>query len=188
MSNCSTLVLSLLAVLFSGCVSVERQPAGDFVQSINLTTLNTFSYKHTLISGMEWRGAEELMTEELSERVLSAELAGRGFERVDDGAYFFVVAKWRKAIGSRPRLFDPIDGPSAVFNDRHNPPLPVAVRYTLIVEIYHAASSELFWRAELANLFDAIQHTETRVIASLKRAIRDFPYRTQKDVSVPDTE
>ena len=167
---------------------MESQPSGDFVKSINFSPLDSFRYKHTLISGMEWRGAEEFMTEELSERVLSTELVARGFERVDDGADFFVVAKWRKAISSCPGVFDHIDGPAAAFNVRHKPSSLAAVRYTLIVEIYQAESNELFWRAELANLFDAIQHTETRVVASLKRAIRDFPHRVEKDSSLSNIQ
>ena len=184
----TSVVLILCASFFSSCVSMESQVAGDFVKSVTFSPFDTFSYKHTLISGMDWRGSEEFMTEELSERVLSSELVARGFERVDDGADFFVVSKWRKAVSSYPGVFDHIDGPSAALNDRRNPSSQAAVRYTLIVEIYQAESNELFWRVEFANLFDAIQYTETRVVASLKRAIRDFPHRVEKDLSLPNIQ
>jgi hypothetical protein len=137
---------------------------------------------------MDWRGSEELITEDLSESVLSAELAARGFEQVDAGADFYVVSKWRKAISSYPGIFDHIDGPSAAINDHRNPSFRAAVRYTLIVEIYETDSNDLFWRAELPNIFDAIQYTETRVGASLKRAIRDFPNRVEKDPNLPSIE
>jgi hypothetical protein len=180
-----SLVLTVLGLYFSGCASVAPQVSGDFVKSVSFSPFDTFQYKHTLMSGMDWRSSEKYMTEALSERVLSQELIARGFEHVDAGGDFYIVSKWRKRVSSTSGVFDHIDGPTRTIHGHRNASFSAAVRYTLIVEIYQSVSHELFWRAELSNLFDAIEYTETRVVASLKRAIRNFPNRSAQDLTAP---
>jgi hypothetical protein len=123
----------LLSALFSGCVSTA--PNAEFMRSVNFSSLDTFSYKHTLISGMDWRDSNEFVIEELSAQVLSAELLKRGFKQVDTEGDFYVVAKWRKAVSSNPSIFRHIDGPYDSLNDRRELAYQTAVRHTLIVEV-----------------------------------------------------
>ena len=179
----SCLIMSILL----GCATSSRAP-GDFVRTTHFSKLDTFSYKHTLSTGMTWRDSDQYSIKELSESVLTQELLARGFEEVDTGSDFYVVTKWRKALSSYPMPFQSIDGPREAMDDRLDPNFKAAVRYTLIVEIYETDTRQLFWRVELANLFDATQFSEERVGAALQRAIQNFPKRIEKDPNLPNIE
>jgi hypothetical protein len=176
----TSLAIVFLAGLFSGCMSIQS-PNAEFVQSINFSALDTFSYKHTLVSGMDWRDSEKNVAEDRSENVLSAELLSRGFEQVDEGADFYVVTKWRKAVSSYPGVFDHIDDAYEALTDHRKPTHKISVRHTLIVELYDSSTGNVFWRNELPNIFDAIQFTEERITKSLERAIKKFPAHIEKD-------
>lgn len=179
----------LCAVVLTGCATFETSgPAGDFVRSTNFSQLDTFSYKHTMVTGMAFRGSQEFAIKELSQQVLTEELTTRGFEAVESGGDFYVVAKWRKELSSHAGLFDSVDGPTATMNRRNHDMPSAAVRFTLVVELYETATSELFWRAELPNIFDAIQYSEERVSLSLRRAIQNFPDHIEKDPNLPNIE
>ncbi|PXA03869.1 hypothetical protein DDZ13_09515 [Coraliomargarita sinensis] len=180
------LIIALVSVLLAGCVS--NSPHSEFVKSITFSSLESFSFKHTLVTGMDFRESEEQLLENLSEEVLVSELEKRGFEPVETGSDFYVVAKWNKAVSSYPDAFDSIDGPAASLNRRDNPSYRFASRLHLTVEIYETATRNLFWRKELPNIFDAVQFTEERVVESLQRAVKNFPERIKKDPSLPDIE
>jgi hypothetical protein len=180
------LALMFVSALLVGCAS--NSPHSGFVKTVTFSSLQTFSYKHTLITGMDFRESEEQILEELSEKTLVSELSARDFEQVDSGGDFYVVTKWKKAVSSYPGIFDSIDGPRESLNDRDNPSYRFASRLHLTVEIYQSSSRELFWREELPNIFDATQFTEERVIASLQRAVEEFPERVEKDPNLPDIE
>lgn len=178
-------VLLLLTLLFTGCASTDSR--SEFFNTITFSTLETFSYKHTLISGMDFRDSEELFLEELSEQTLVSAMKTRGFEQVDgQESDFYIVTKWRKAVSSYPDMFDHIDSPMDSMNRRDNPSYRFASRLHLIVEVYEASTGNLFWRKDLPNIFDAVQFTEERVVDSLRRAIKNFPERVEKDPSLPD--
>ncbi|MDG1708105.1 MAG: hypothetical protein P8H03_05050, partial [Emcibacteraceae bacterium] len=53
---------------FTSCLSTS--PYGEFVKTINFSSLDTFSYKHTLTTGMNFRKSDELLLEEFSEKVI----------------------------------------------------------------------------------------------------------------------
>ena len=182
----SWLAVLLCAALLSGCAGIEPHSSGEFVKSVYFSPLDTFRYERSETGGMQWRDSERSLTEALSERVLSEELAARGFTQVDQSADFYVLAKWQKRLSTHSGFFDHIDGASARITDSRDPDYRPVVRYNLVVEIYQTASDTLFWRADLPNLFDATQYTEDRVVASLRRAIRDFPPRVEKDLSLPN--
>lgn len=184
MKSIFALLVAILA--FSGCATTD--PNAQFVGSVNFSGLEQFSYKHTLISGMNFRESEELLMEEMSELVLSSELNQRGFEQVDSGADFYVVTKWKKAVSSYPSIHDSIDGSFESLGRRDNPSYKFASRLHLTVEIYEADTNNLFWRNDLPNIFDATQFTEGRVIESLKHAIKNFPNRIEKDPNLPSIE
>ncbi len=173
-------------VLFSGCATPT--PNAEFTRSVNFTPFDTFAYQDTLISGMDFRESEELLLEKLSEAVLSSELEARGFDKVDSGSDFYVVTKWKKAVSSYPGMFDSIDGPVGSLNRRDEPTYRFSSRVHLTVEIYETENDTLFWRADLPNIFDAIQLTDERIADSLKRAIQHFPNRVEKDPNLPSIE
>ena len=158
-------VLMLCAALFAGCASFESgPPSGDFVRPTDVSTLDTFSYRHTLVSGMVYQNSsQEQVFVELSRKVLTADLAARGYAAVDAGGDFYVVSKWRKEI---------------------NMSAAEAVRYSLIVELF-AADNTVFWRAELPYIFTAMQWSEQRIDQTLSLAIRNFPARVENDPSLP---
>lgn len=180
------LSILLAALFFAACVS--KAPHSEFVKTITFSSLQTFNYKHTLLTGMDFRESEEQLLEELSEEVLRAEFTARGFEPVESGSDFFVVTKWRKAVSSYPDAFDHIDGAADSIGRRDRPSYRFASRMHLIVEVYETSTRELFWREELPNIFDATQFTEERVVESLKRAVDNFPERVEKDPDLPDIE
>lgn len=181
------LPLLVAIILFSGCATTT-DPNAQFVGSVDFTPLDQFSYKHTLITGMNFRESEELLIEEMSEVVLSSELRQRGFEQVDSDADFYVVTKWKKAVSSYPSIHDSIDGPFESLGRRDNPSYKFGSRLHLTVEIYEAGTNNLFWRNDLPNIFDATQFTEGRLIESLKHAIKNFPNRIEKDPNLPSIQ
>ncbi|MEN8662886.1 MAG: hypothetical protein ABF322_01455 [Lentimonas sp.] len=180
-------ILSLLTVFLFGCVTTPG-PNAEFVGSVNFSELETFDYKHTLISGMDFRAPDEYLIKEMSEAVLSRALASRGFESVDSGSDFYVVTKWKKAVSSYPQPFDSINGPFDSYSNRNNPSHKFGARLHLTVEVYETDGDRMFWRKDLPNIFDAVELTEERLNASLLRAIENFPKRVEKDPSLPDLD
>jgi hypothetical protein len=158
------------------------------VQTITFSSLQTFGFKHTLISGMDFRESEEILLEELSEAVVVAGLKARGFEEAEEEADFFAVVKWTKAVTSYPGLFQSVDGPSQSLNRRDEPAYRFASRVHLALEFYESSTGNLFWRKELPNSFDALQLTEERVVDSLERALTNFPRRVERDPNLPDIQ
>lgn len=183
------LVVLLSGVFLTGCATFKptRTP-GDFVRSIHFSTLDSFSYDRTVVSGMTYRNVDEAALNKLSEQVLKKELRARGFEAIESNGDFYVVASWHKQISSYAGLFDSVDGPTATMHRRYDGNSSTAVRVSLTVEIYNSTTNEIFWRAELPNIFDAIQYSEARVAKSLSRAIQQFPERIQKDPNLPNIE
>ena len=148
----------LCALFFSGCASFEMASyTGDFVRPMDVNTLDTVSYRHAMISGVVYRhSSQERVMKDLSQKVLTQELAARGFEPVSGAADFYAVSKWRKEI---------------------NPSAAEVVRFSLIVELYETATDKVFWRAELPYIFNAMQWSEARVSQALRMAIEEFPSR-----------
>lgn len=184
-----TVIVLLSAGFLTGCATLKptRTP-GDFVRSIHFSPLNSFSYDRTVVSGMNYRNVEEAALNTLSEQVLKKELRARGFEAIESNGDFYVVVKWHKQISSYAGLFDSVDGPTSTMHRRYDGNSSTAVRVSLTVEIYDTATNEIFWRAELPNIFDAIQYSEARVAQSLSRAIQQFPERIEKDPNLPNIE
>jgi hypothetical protein len=179
-------VLIFLSALLAGCVS--NNPHSEFVKTITFSSLQTFSYKHTLITGLDFRESEEMFLEELSETTLSSAFTARGFEKVAQDSDFFVVTKWKKAVSSYPDAFDHVDGFQDSLGRRDHPSYRFASRLHLTVEIYESSTGNMFWRKDLPNIFDAIQLTEERVAESLKRAVQNFPERVEQDPDLPNIE
>jgi hypothetical protein len=184
-----TVIVLLSAGFLTGCATLKptRTP-GDSVRSIHFSPLNSFSYDRTVVSGMNYRNVEEAALNTLSEQVLKKELRARGFEAIESNGDFYVVVKWHKQISSYAGLFDSVDGPTSTMHRRYDGNSSTAVRVSLTVEIYDTATNEIFWRAELPNVFDAIQYSEARVAQSLSRAIQQFPERIEKDPNLPNIE
>lgn len=182
----SASLLIVLSALLAGCVSNSSH--SEFEKTITFSSLQTFSYENTLISGMDFRESEEQLLEDTSEATLSSELTSRGFEKVATDGDFYVVAKWKKAVSSYPNAFDHIDGARDSLERRDNPGYRFASRLHLTVEVFESSSGKLFWRKDLPNIFDAVQFTEERVVESLKHAIENFPDRVEKDPDLPDIE
>ena len=184
-----TVIVLLSAGFLTGCATLKptRTP-GDFVRSIHFSPLNSFSYDRTVVSGMNYRNVEEAALNTLSEQVLKKELRARGFEAIESNGDFYVVVKWHKQISSYAGLFDSVEGPTSTMHRRYDGNSSTAVRVSLTVEIYDTTTNEIFLRAELPNIFDAIQFSEARVAQSLSRAIQQFPERIEKDPNLPNIE
>jgi hypothetical protein len=137
---------------------------------------------------MTYRNVDDAALNTLSKQMLTKELGKRGFKAVESNGDFYVVVKWHKQISSYAGLFDSVDGPTSTMHRRHDGNSSTAVRVSLTVEIYDSTTNEIFWRAELPNIFDAIQFSEERVAQSLSRAIQQFPDRIEKDPHLPNIE
>ncbi|WPJ95524.1 DUF4136 domain-containing protein [Coraliomargarita algicola] len=179
---CSLLVINLL----TGCMSTPKY--SEFTKTINFSSLDTFSYKHTLVTGMDFRKSEEYLLEDLSQQTIVAELAARGFVESDADADFFAVVKWKKSVSSRVNPFDHIDPYNEVMARRDDPSQMFAPRLHLTLEIYETSTGNMFWRKDLPNIFEAIQLTEQRVADSLRRSIENFPQHIEKDPNLPNIE
>jgi hypothetical protein len=190
MKSFTPLIIVLLSAVFlTGCATLKptRTP-GDFVRSIYFSPLDSFSYDRTVVSGMTYRNVDEAALNTLSEQVLKKELRARGFEAIESNGDFYVVVKWHKQISSYAGLFDSVEGPTSTMHRRYDGNSSTAVRVSLTVEIYDTSTNEMFWRAELPNIFDAIQYSEARVAQSLSRAIQQFPERIEKDPNLLNIE
>lgn len=186
MKSSINFVFCLVSLCFlAGCAST--QPHSEFVKTINFSSLDTFSYKHTLISGMEFRESEEQVLESLSASTISSELEALGFQQVESGADFFAVVKWKKAVSSYASPFQHID-PYTEVMARRGDNTQIASRVHLTLEIYESQTGNLFWRKHSPNIFDAVQLTDERVTESLKRAIENFPEHIEKDPNLPNIE
>jgi hypothetical protein len=152
--------------LLSGCASFETTTSsGDFVKPTDMSSLNSFRYEHSMVSGMvDRRSSQALVMKELSENVLTRELGQRGYASVGQEAKFYVVSKWRKEI---------------------NLSAAEAVCFSLIVEMYDAANQSLFWRAELPNIFNAMQWSSARIAQTLRLAVQNFPDHMTKTSELP---
>lgn len=182
------LCLLLITSFFAGCVLPSSEPVGDFVTSIDFTPLNTFSYKHTLVSGANVRESERMFMRSLSKEVLTEEMIARDFALEPAGSDFYVVTKWRKSSSSDSNM-------SGVFGGGYNggsynevPTTRMPTLYTVIVEVYKSGTDQLFWRAELPNIFDRMQFSEVSIRAALERAIEGFPNRVPKDPDLPNIQ
>jgi len=175
-----------MTVLGSGCVTSTQHE--EFVKSVDFSPLQTFSYKHTLVTGMDWAKSTELMLEQLSEETASEEVASKGFAAKKSEGDFFIVLKWRKALSVAPSMFNSIDGRSAILNDRDRVGGDYASRVSLSIEVYEASSGDMFWNSNNTDLFEAIQLTEARVKQSIKRGLKNFPERIERDPTLPNIE
>lgn len=177
--------LTLLS-LVGGCASTSQH--AEFVKTINFSSLDTFSFKHTLTSGLDFRESEVMLLEQLSERAVVGELNARGFQQVDADPDFFAVVKWRKAVSLTANPFEHIDPYHEVRARYDDKASRYASRLNLTLEIYESSSGNLFWRKELSNIFSALELTEERVVESLKLALKNFPQHIEKDPNLPDIE
>ena len=188
---CMNLVASLLLTLviltfFTACVNTS--PYSEFVETVKFSSLDTFSFEKTLITGMDFRESEELLLEELSKQIIVEELQLRGFEPDPADADFFAVVKWKKSVSIYANPYDHIDPYSKVIDRRDDPTSRFASRLHLTLEIYENSTRNLFWRKKLPNIFDALQLTEKRVTDSLKLAIKNFPQHIVKDPNLPSIQ
>jgi len=187
MNLISSLILTLVILtFFTACVNTS--PYSEFVETVKFSSLDTFSFKQTLITGMDFRESEELLLEELSKQIIVGELQLRGFEPDPGDADFFAVVKWKKSVSIYANPYDHIDPYSKVIDRRDDPTSRFASRLHLTLEIYENSTRSLFWRNELPNIFDALQLTEKRVTDSLKLAIKNFPQRIVKDPNLPSIQ
>jgi len=181
------LLPGLAALLFLAACQSQLPDNSEFVRTVNFSDLQTYRYKHTLTSGLEWRDANRLVLEELSPEVVGKEMTRRGFEAVETGEDILVVVKWRKAASAYQSPFDSIDGPVASLGRRESAP-GFSSRISLVVELYEGPDSELFWRKELYNAFDAIQFTTSRITRTLQKALDNFPERVERDPNLPSIQ
>ncbi|ADE54165.1 DUF4136 domain-containing protein [Coraliomargarita akajimensis] len=185
MKNFFALGCAFLVLVVGGLTGCQTKDSGrsEFVKTVEFSALDTFNYKHTLSSGMEWADSQRLMLEALSEEILCEELVARGFEQVPEAGDFEAVVKWRKASTSHATGFEHIDGPRSPRYRRMNDPVNrvAMARIHLVIELYDRESGNLFWRKELPNVFDAIELTEDRITRALQLGIKNFPDRIIKD-------
>ena len=181
-------LLLTLVILTSFTACVNTSPYSEFVETVKFSSLDTFSFEKTLITGMDFRESEELLLEELSKQIIVEELQLRGFEPDPADADFFAVVKWKKSVSVYANPYDHIDPYSKVIDRRDDPTSRFASSLCLTLEIYENSTRNLFWQNKLPNIFDALQLTEERVTDSLKLAIKNFPQHIVKDPNLPSIQ
>ena len=174
---------SVLVLFLGACATTHSNE--EFVKSVNFSSLESFSFKHTLISGLKFRESEKILLENLTEQTAVIEMRSRNFTALSESADFYIVAKWRKSISGQPSPFQHIDPVREVLA-KNDPHTNFQTYLHLTVEIYESTSGHLFWRKDLPNIFSALQLTEERIIESVQRALTNFPQRIEKDPNLPD--
>ena len=176
----------VILTFFNACINTS--PYSEFVKTVKFSSLDTFSFKQTLITGMDFRESDELLLEGLSKQIIVEELQLRGFVLDPDAADFFAVVKWNKSVSIYANPYDHIDPYYKVIHRRHDPANRFASRLHLTLEIYESSTRNLFWRKELPDIFDALQLSEKRVTDSLMLAIKNFPQHIVKDPNLPSIQ
>tara|TARA_A100001015_G_scaffold297872_1_gene379895 strand:+ start:3542 stop:4240 length:699 start_codon:yes stop_codon:yes gene_type:complete len=172
-------------LLLSAC-QVQMPENSEFVGMVHFSELQTFRYKHTLVSGLEWRSGNHYILEELSSQVISEEMSARGFFPADREAEadIVVVAKWRKDLRAYQEQQAALDGPLNMMNLSESS-AGVVSRISLVLEMYAGAEEKLFWRRELPHAFEATQFTGDRITRCLEGAVENFPQRIENDPALP---
>lgn len=173
-------------LILAGCVN--SSPHREFVKTVTFSSLQTFHYEHTLIVGANWKGTDRILLEKVSGKAVRDVLQSKGFEDSSNEGDFFVVVKWRKALGPTPTIANHVDGPSEFFRNRDGPGKGFASRVSLSVEVYETDGEEAFWISDKPYVFDAIQLSESRAEDSIKAALANFPDRIERDPSLPNIE
>ena len=180
----SSLLFCLVILFFSSACESPAPNKSEFVRTVNFSKLQSFRYKHTLVTGLEWRDAQRILLEDLSYKIVHQEFALRGFEAVESDADIIVVVKWRKVASAYQNPMDFIDGSVASLNSRV-PGHSFSPRISVSVELYEGPEETFFWCKELYNVFDAIQFTTDRITRALEKALENFPERIEIDPTLP---
>ena len=183
-------IICTLFFIFYIVSCISNQPYSEFVKTINFSDLDTFTFKHTRLTGLEFSKLDRAVLENLSEDIIASELSLRGFQSVSQntGADFYAVVTWKKAVSVYSNPSDHIDPYAVVLARKDDKVGRFTSRLNLQVELYDSGTGEVFWRNELPNIFDALQLTEDRVLKSLKLAIKGFPLRIIKDPKLPSIQ
>ena len=183
-------IICVLFFIFYIVSCISNQPYSEFVKTINFSDLDTFTFKHTRLTGLEFSKLDRAVLENLSEDIIASELSLRGFQSVsrNTGADFYAVVTWKKAVSVYSNPSDHIDPYTVVLARKDDKVERFTSRLNLQVELYDSGTGEVFWRNELPNIFDALQLTEDRVLKSLKLAIKGFPLRIIKDPKLPNIQ
>lgn len=183
-------IVSTFVLIFFSSSCVNKQPFSEFVKTINFSNLDSFIFSDSIFTGLDFRSADQVLLESLSQGIITDELSSLGFKPVSRkiDADFYVLVTWRKALSYYSNPSDHIDPYAQVLIRKDNKADRFTPRLNLILEIYNNKSNEMFWRKELPNIFNALQITEKRVADSLKRAIKGFPARIIKDPNLPSIQ
>jgi len=171
----------------TGCFSSSKY--SEFQQTFNFSSLDDYAIREVEISGFHLKDSENETLKSLSADALAVEMDARNFVSVPEAdADFYWVLHWHKSSTFNPGMLDSIDGLRAELNDRDNPSQHFATRWMLTLEAYLPEQEQPFWVKELPNIFDAIDFTEWRIVASVERGVKNFPERVEKDPSLPNIE
>ena len=183
-------IICVFFLFFYVVSCVSNQPYSEFVKTVNFSNLDTFTFKHTLLAGLEFSKVDRAILDNFSEDIIASELSLRGFQLLPqkDGADFYAVVTWTKAVSIYSNPSDHIDPYAVVLARKDDKVRRFTSRLNLLVEIHDSSTDEVFWRNELPNIFDTLQLTEDRVLKSLKLAIKGFPLRIIKDPKLPSIQ
>lgn len=181
---CLSAIPAFLSLTFiSGCQSPQTKYS-EFIKTVTFSELDTYLYKETAFSGLEWRDADRLMLEQLSAAVIGKELNERGFCATASEADFQIVTRWHKSVSISKAHMGPVNVPGHTLHDYGNRSGYV-ICATLTVELTEIASGNVFWRKELRPTFEILQLSEKRVTLALEKAMQNFPERIIKDPLLP---
>ena len=178
-------ILSLLTVVFAGCFSSSQY--SEFRQTFNFSALDTFALREVTVTGFHLKEGEAEILQNLTADTLVVEMGHRGFT-TEEPTDFYWVLNWHKASTFNPSPLDSINGFRAELNQRDDPSQNIATRWKLTLEAYLPDQETPFWVKELPNIFDAIEFTEWRIIASVERGLKNFPDHVEKDPTLPNIE
>lgn len=177
--------LCVMLTLLSGCFSSSKY--SEFQQTFNFASLDHYAVREVTVTGFHLKEGENAILESLSKDTVAVEMGARGFSSAEPADFYWVL-NWHKASTFNPSALDSINGFRTELNDRNDPAQHIATRWKLTLEAYLPDQESPFWIKELPNIFDAIEFTEWRIVASIERGLKNFPQRVAKDPNLPDIE
>jgi len=179
------LTLTAISLVLTSCAS--KSTYNEFVQTINFTGLDHYTIAEVVVEGNDLNEADVTILQKASTDTLTVAMEARDFSAANPGDFTWQI-HWEKKATFNPSALESIDPFREELNRRDEPSQRFARRWHLRLEAYLPNNPAPFWVKQLDNLFDAIELNEERVIASLERAIKNFPVRVEKNPNLPDIE
>jgi len=175
-------VAAAAAAGFAACATTPPAPTyEEFVRTVNFTPFDTYAIEEVAMRAETFQWMEAGAAEKATRAALQAAFVERGFERAGGEADLLCRATWRKTRRREPSGAAPPDAE----NDAASGGDPGQRVFVVTVEIADAESGKTFWRSRERLVGEARADAEG-IRRAVRKAMRDFPDRVEKDPDLPN--